>query len=210
MTKWFTSDLHFGHANIIKYTERPYASVEEMNDDLVRRFNSVVNDGDDVWILGDLCMGKLDESLLWVEQLNGTKYLVPGNHDKMFGKDGVKYANMRQKYLDAGIEKVTDYQVVMSPRASNADGLPIPSVLACHFPYVGDHDDSHEDRYPTYRPKDRGVLLAHGHTHGLWRKKGRMIDVGVDAWGGYPVSFETMAVTWGSDTSDLGPVPWTF
>ena len=191
--RWFTSDLHFGHTNIIQYTGRPYSDAEEMNDDLVCRFNERVGDDDVVWILGDLCMGRLEISLGWVKQMRGIKYLIPGNHDRMFGCQGQKYANMVQKYLDAGIEKVAEPQVMMSPRGHDADGWAIPAVLACHFPYRGDSKDGHEDRYEDQWPKDRGDWLVHGHTHGAWRKNGRMIDVGVDAWGGYPVAFETVA-----------------
>ena len=81
-------------------------------------------------------------------------------------------------------------------------------VLACHFPYAGDSRDGYEDRYLEYRPKDRGGFLVHGHTHGRWRKNGRMVDVGVDAWGGRPVSFETVAalLTNGTDHEDV--LPW--
>jgi calcineurin-like phosphoesterase family protein len=58
-----TSDLHLGHENIIRYCGRPYLSVPQMNDDLVRRWNEVVAPGDDVIVVGDLAMGRLDESL---------------------------------------------------------------------------------------------------------------------------------------------------
>ncbi len=207
--KFFTSDLHIGHTNIIKYTNRPYASVDEMNNDLVRRWNEVITPEDTVWILGDLCMGKLDESLLWVEQLNGFKHLMPGNHDRMFGCQGTKYANMVQKYLDAGIDRVDEYQVMMSPRGYNADGWEIPAVLACHFPFAGDHEDQTEDWYQEYRPKERkGLCLVHGHTHGLWRKNKNMVDVGVDAWGGYPVSFEDVAKVFSEPPERVDRLEW--
>lgn len=187
MTSWLTSDLHFGHTNIIQFCGRPYGDTEEMNDDLVRRYNEVVDADDDVWIVGDLCMGRLEISLMWVEQLNGKKHLIPGNHDRMFGCQGTKYAHMVQKYLDRGIATVEDEQVTLN--------IGDQIVTACHFPYVGDSKakDGHEDRFQEKRPKDYGQWLVHGHTHGLWRRNGRMIDIGVDSWGGYPVSFEAVA-----------------
>jgi len=60
------------------------------------------------------------------------------------------------------------------------------SVLAYHFPYRGDSHD--HDRYREHRPADEGAWLLHGHVHERWRQRGRMINVGVDAWGGYPVT----------------------
>ena len=205
--KWLTSDLHIGHANICAYTGRPYSSVDEMNEDIVRRWNSKVASDDEVWVLGDVAMGKIDLSLLYISQLNGTKYLVPGNHDRMFGCEGTKYANMVQKYLDAGFTEILDEQIMLIPRFADADGWPHHATIACHFPYAGDHDDQAEDRYQDKRPNDRGDWLVHGHTHGLWRKRGHMVDVGVDAWGGYPVLWAD-ALACFSVSDDLDVLPW--
>src|ERR1700722_9886157 len=96
--RFFTSDLHLGHQNIIGFCDRPYNTVHEMNEDLVARFNSRVHPQDEVWILGDLCMGKLDLSLEFVQRMNGIKYLVPGNHDRMFGTEGTKYRHSCLRY----------------------------------------------------------------------------------------------------------------
>lgn len=57
MTKtWFISDTHFGHVNILKYDERPFADIEEMNEELIKRWNKKVKNGDTVWFLGDFAM----------------------------------------------------------------------------------------------------------------------------------------------------------
>ena len=205
MTRWFTSDLHLGHDNIIRFCDRPYTDVDEMNADLVRRYNEVVGRHDTVWILGDLCMGKLLESLSWVKKMHGTKYLVPGNHDRMFKCQGMKYTNTVQPYLDAGIAEVTEHRVQLAIPTSKPGIL--LGIMACHFPYSGDSKDGHEDRFQEHRPKDRGEFLVHGHTHGKYRKRGRMIDVGVDAWGGYPVSFETVVELFASG-EDAEVLPW--
>ena len=200
MTSFFTSDLHIGHANIIKYTDRPYASVAEMNDDMVERWNSVVTADDDVIIVGDLAMGKLDESLAYVSLLNGTKYLIPGNHDRMFGCKETKYTNACQRYLDAGIRAVLNSRVELAlPKVTN--------VLVTHFPYAGDSREG-PDRYEDHRPPDLGRFLVHGHTHGLWRRSGRMVDVGVDAWAGYPVSWGSVAELLLSDEDHAEPLEW--
>ena len=179
MTAFFTSDHHFGHTNIIAYTGRPYGSVDEMNYDLVARHNSVVETSDTVYFLGDVCMGKLDESLAFISLLNGTKFLVPGNHDRMFGVVGDKYAKAVARYYDAGFADVLSREV--------RDDFGFGKVTLAHFPPTGDSHD--EDRFDDHRPAMpfHGYLL-HGHTHGRYLKRGRLIDVGVDANGGYPLS----------------------
>jgi len=184
MANFFTSDLHFGHQNIIAYTSRPYASVDEMNLDLIVRYNSVVTSDDVVYLLGDVCMGKLDDSLALISLLNGTKYLIPGNHDRMFGVTGNKYRNAIARYIDAGFADVLSNQI--------RDDFGFGTATLCHFPPSGDTAES--DRYDEHRPQmpPHGLLL-HGHTHGAWRKRGRCIDVGVDANGGYPLSADDIA-----------------
>jgi calcineurin-like phosphoesterase family protein len=171
-----------------------------MNEDLVVRWNSRVERGDTVYILGDLAMGKLAESLEYVDRLNGTKFLIPGNHDRMFHGNDTKKANASQRYVDAGIHAILAESI-------NLHISPTLDVIATHFPYEGDR--SEEDRYADHRLPDRGDYLLHGHTHGLWRRNGRMIDVGVDAWAGYPVLFDDVAGLFMSDDADAKPLEWT-
>ena len=75
------SDSHFGHANIIHYANRPYASVEEMNEDLIKRWNETVSPDDMVIHLGDFGFGPIDRQRRIFERLNGEKRLILGNHD---------------------------------------------------------------------------------------------------------------------------------
>jgi calcineurin-like phosphoesterase family protein len=84
MTKvFFTSDTHFNHANIIKYCARPFSSVEEMNREMIDRWNSVVGPEDTVYHLGDFAMGKPSDWPAFFLQLNGAgKILVLGSHDR--------------------------------------------------------------------------------------------------------------------------------
>jgi calcineurin-like phosphoesterase family protein len=73
------SDTHFGHNNIIKYCNRPYENVDEMDSALIKNWNSVVGPNDKVYHLGDLTM---NPKHLWImDHLNGTKILIKGNHD---------------------------------------------------------------------------------------------------------------------------------
>lgn len=78
---YFCSDLHFSHQNIIKYCDRPWATVEEMNEALIANWNSVVKPEDTVWHLGDVAMGPKSKHPEIVARLNGHKLLIRGNHD---------------------------------------------------------------------------------------------------------------------------------
>ena len=78
---FYTSDTHFGHANIIKYSKRPFASVDEMNEAMVRNWNERVRPDDDVWHLGDFAMGSKEAIPGILDRLMGRKHLIWGNHD---------------------------------------------------------------------------------------------------------------------------------
>lgn len=82
---FFTSDLHLGHANVIRFQNRPFADVEEMNKTLICNYNSVVQKEDTVYILGDLAYRiSADEANTLISRLNGRKYLILGNHDRQY------------------------------------------------------------------------------------------------------------------------------
>ena len=79
---WFTSDLHLGHTNIIKYNRPKFHNVHEMHYEIVQKWNSTIGMNDIVWVLGDVLYGKQSYlALPLLDQLNGTKNLVLGNHD---------------------------------------------------------------------------------------------------------------------------------
>ena len=80
---WVTSDTHFNHANIIKYCNRPFSSVEEMNETIIANWNKVVSQGDTVYHLGDFALG--DKSLIpdFIRRLNGHISFIMGNHDNL-------------------------------------------------------------------------------------------------------------------------------
>lgn len=91
MNIWFTADTHFGHENIIKHCNRPFKSLEHMNETLIRNWNQRVKPEDTVIFLGDFCFrntigGKAGEGTphrakYYQEQLNGDIVFVKGNHD---------------------------------------------------------------------------------------------------------------------------------
>ena len=82
----FTSDLHFGHKNIIKYDNRPFETIEEMDVELIKRWNNKVNKNDTVYILGDISWYNDQKTVEIYSQLNGVKRLINGNHDRIHGK----------------------------------------------------------------------------------------------------------------------------
>lgn len=79
---FFTSDTHFGHARVIEYCNRPFESLEEMNETMVWRWNERVKETDTVFHLGDFAMGQKDQLPYWRRRLSGHICLVPGNHDR--------------------------------------------------------------------------------------------------------------------------------
>ena len=78
--KYFTSDSHFGHRNIIGYCNRPFKSVEEMDEAMISKWNATVGMEDEVFHLGDFAMGKTAAPTI-LNRLNGRKHLIWGNHD---------------------------------------------------------------------------------------------------------------------------------
>ena len=78
---FYISDLHFGHKNIIAFDNRPFKTVEEMDEVLISNWNQTVSSGDHVYILGDLCWGKAKDWPAVLERLSGNKHLIRGNHD---------------------------------------------------------------------------------------------------------------------------------
>ena len=81
---WLASDWHFSHQKPFIYEPRGYKSPEEMNEDLIARHNALVGIDDDVYVLGDLCLGgseRLTENQELIKRMNGLLHIVIGNHD---------------------------------------------------------------------------------------------------------------------------------
>lgn len=83
--RFYIADCHFGHDKVRLLDGRPFASVEEMDETMIVRWNERVRKKkDEVVILGDLCLGKGEQVNELLHKLNGKKYLVTGNHDRLF------------------------------------------------------------------------------------------------------------------------------
>ena len=79
---WVCSDWHFSHDKEFIWKVRGFNSVTEMNEEIIKRHNSVVAEDDDVYVLGDLCLGSdTDTNKTFIESLNGKIHIVFGNHD---------------------------------------------------------------------------------------------------------------------------------
>lgn len=173
---WFTSDTHFGHARIIELCDRPFDSVDAMNEAIIERWNAVVKTDDIVFHMGDVAMGKIADTLPLVGRLNGFKILIPGNHDRIFSENKPAYIErFKAEYL-----KVFE--------AVGLEHIRLADFDVCHFPFDGDSHE--EDRHTALRPVDHGQWLVHGHVHDTWKINGRQINVGVDVWDFTPVHLD--------------------
>ncbi|MGH7974844.1 MAG: hypothetical protein ACREBR_04915 [bacterium] len=166
----------FGHANIIKYCNRPFATAGEMDRHIISEWNKIVTKDDVVYHMGDVAFTSPEWCRHIIENLNGYKILILGNHDRA-----------AEKMKERGFQEVHQ-----SLKLTLSDGT---EANLSHYPYKG---SSAED--PHYRPKfetksviDDGKLLINGHVHTAWKTKpGKyknwMINVGMDQWNFKPVS----------------------
>ena len=100
---FFIADPHFNHKNIIDFEERPFVSVEEMDAILIKNWNNTVCKKEKVFILGDLAWGSKDKIREYIQQLNGIKTLVLGNHDR---------AHSITWWSDMGLWEVVQYPII--------------------------------------------------------------------------------------------------
>lgn len=186
---FFSSDHHWGHANIIKYCNRPYTDAHEMNKDMIERWNAKVTKNDVVWYLGDFSMNPSNVAAI-LERLNYKElHLVPGNHDKCFRQDK-KWVEQYRKWFTS-VNFVDPKNRHECNFLNNTVGFN-EVVNISHFPYKNEGDSGYVDRYNDIRTEDNGKVLLCGHIHEKWKhkftEKGTlMVNVGVDAWDLAPV-----------------------
>ena len=106
MKRWLIADTHFSHTNIIRYCNRPFNNVEEMNETLIKRWNSVVGKDDVVYHLGDVAF-KTGEIKDITDKLNGRKVLIMGNHDtktpEYYLKNGFAWVSKKPIMIEPGV-----------------------------------------------------------------------------------------------------------
>ena len=166
MTYWFTSDTHFGHANILKYDPRPYPDIETHDQALIDNWNAVVAPGDVVYHLGDVMWHTKDEKREYIlGALHGTLILIKGNHDKS-NKALLKHPRWAAQH-DYKEIRINDQKIVL-------------------FHY----------RMTVWNGSHRGAWALHGHSHGSLpvNYQAKTFDVGTMCWGFRPISFEEVAI----------------
>lgn len=128
---YYISDLHFGHAGVLRYDSRPFGSVEEMDRTLIANWNSRVTDADDVYVLGDFCYRSEKPAVWYLEQLRGKKHLVIGNHEK---------AVLNSSEALAHFETVDKMAHIIDGKTH---------ICACHFP-IAEWNGFHKGHYHIY------------------------------------------------------------
>lgn len=135
MTKeWLISDTHFGHKNIIKYSNRPFANTEEMDKKLIENWNNTVSKQDTIYHLGDVSFANKEKTIQIIDQLNGRKILIMGNHD--FSTGTVKW------WKDV-FDVVIPYPIILKEHFILSHE-PV-SYLSGSVPFVNIHGHTHDD-----------------------------------------------------------------
>jgi calcineurin-like phosphoesterase family protein len=118
--KFYISDLHIGHKNVISLDNRPFKNLDEMHEEITKRWNNVVDKSDHVYLLGDILWDNTYVNVL--HGLNGFKHLVRGNHD-----------GLNKAFMDCFVS-ITEYEKVKDDNKT---------IILCHYPipcYDGSYD----------------------------------------------------------------------
>lgn len=165
---FFTADTHFGHANVIKYCDRPYVNTDGMNADLITNWNSVVSKDDIVFHLGDVSFQKEFKDLSdTLHALNGKIFIVPGNHDSI---QRLQHPSLQDKVTVLSPLFDVDIQV---------EDEKMRFVL-CHY------------SMNVWNKSHYGAIQLYGHSHGTLPEQPntRSMDVGVDCHNYTPISLD--------------------
>ena len=163
---WFCSDLHLGHDKEFVWQARGFKSVDEMNRKIIENLNEVVMPEDDLYILGDLILGNIEEGKKLLRRIPGKVHVILGNHDS-----AAKIAYYESLGWDCQwslMTKMGGYTVVLS-----------------HWPTLTSNFD--------LKPLKREVINFHGHTHqtsNFTDNQFCMYHVGMDSHNCYPVAFD--------------------
>lgn len=169
MEIWFTSDLHLNHDKPFLYEPRGFTNIKEMNEAIIERWNSVVKPNDIVYNLGDSIMGNQIEAINYYKKLNGTSFMIWGNHCTDNKKNLLtEHCNITGGWY-AYLIKYNKMNIYMS-----------------HYPTLtANYDDKHFSQH---------VLALHGHTHQqtnfLYPNNPFCYHVGMDSHDCKPVNIE--------------------
>ena len=190
MTQWFTSDLHLAHPFVAKL--RGFEDYREHDETIIRNLNTMVQPGDELYVLGDISSGgraSMEEALRQLHRLKvgrTHRTLILGNHDTT--------------RLEAGRIRrfITEFGQVALRGTTTIHGY--GNVLLSHYPYACCMDDTQRDDLSTNATSSslahlaippENIVLLHGHTHARQAEEFEgpytQINVGVDAWDMMPV-----------------------
>jgi len=167
---WFIADTHLNHANVIKYCNRPFSNINEMDKEIIINWNERIEEDDKVFILGDFCFGSKNTWKSYLNELNGHKILIEGNHDKNITYDEFEIVTPLADIIIEGDEEITDGQ----------------KITLCHYPMI------------SWYQSHRGSWQLYGHVHGKFSNKKNtpvtpnQLDVGVDVHEFSPISYDTV------------------
>ncbi len=164
---YFTSDLHLGHKNIIKLCNRPFSSVEEMDERLIANWNDKVKENDTVYVLGDLIYKSSDNPEKYLSRLKGKKILLVGNHD-----DGWLHKINANKY----------FIQIQNMIVKTVNGR---LITLCHYPLL-DWKNSKKSSI------NKIGYMLYGHLHNNRIEKAHAFNVGVDVNNFQPISFNKL------------------
>lgn len=164
-TIFFTSDHHFGHNNIIRFCNRPFDTIDEMNEELLRRWNEKVGPNDEVYHLGDFALCTTPQFMDIASRLNGTIYLIAGNHE------GTAMSN-RSRF-----KWIKDYFELKVKDESCTNG--VQRIILFHY------------AMRVWRSHGRGTWHLYGHSHSTLPdlEDSLSFDIGVDCHDFYPLSY---------------------
>lgn len=166
---FYTSDLHFGHSNVIGFDHRPFKDRIEMEQVLIHLWNGRVQKDDDIWIIGDFCFRADKDPTYYLKKLKGRKHLIVGNHDGVILKE-----EKALSYFES-VDKMTHIQDCGE------------QIVMCHFP-IADWNKMHH-----------GSWLVYGHIHNrkddtfeFMRKRERALNAGCMINNYTPASFREL------------------
>lgn len=163
---YITSDLHFCHDRTFIWEARGYKNVEEMNKEQIRKWNEIIDDQDEVWVLGDLMLGNLEEGIACLKQLKGKIHACLGNHCT-----STREVAYKELGWDVHVAARLKYKKI--------------NFYLSHFPTICANLES-ESLYQT-------TVNLFGHTHqtvNFYQDNPYMYHVGVDSHNGYPISLD--------------------
>ena len=150
MNTYILSDTHFNHSNIIKYCNRPFKDISEMNREIINNWNSIVKKDDIVYHLGDFFFGSKYDLTNIISKLNGNIYLIRGNHDRLTIKSYEECGIVILKNAPIVIE---EYKILLSHR-------PLPDSMIKNG-FINVHGHIHEKKLEDVY--DNGLFSKNKH-----------------------------------------------